>query len=152
MEYRSPVNFDDSKYRCHSSGSTHVMPELSFSSPRPLPIAPRSIMHTVPPPLPPPARIHDLEMGYDAGWRHANSQSSTSLPPINPGSSLLGGHPQSESDSQGDPMQIDEMNGKPNDGLVSRSPKTQNSHDPLPSVTEGFPNAMPGNPNPSGSM
>lgn len=152
MEYRSPVNFDDSKYRRCSSGSTHVMSELSFSSPRSLPIAPRSIMHTAPPPLPPPARIHDLEMRYDAGWRHANSQSSASLPPINPGSSLLGGHPQSEADSQGDPMQIDEMNGKPNDGPVSRSPKTPNSSDPLPSITDALPNAMSGNPNPSGSM
>ncbi|KAJ5802102.1 uncharacterized protein N7503_004552 [Penicillium pulvis] len=58
---------------------------------------------TAPPPLPPPPRIHDLENGYDAGWLYANSsRSTTSLPPINPNSSLLGGHRRPDSAPRSD--------------------------------------------------
>ncbi|CAG8393892.1 unnamed protein product [Penicillium salamii] len=149
MKHRFPSSLEDFRDRRRPGPSTHAMPELSFSSHGPLPIASRSIMDTAPPPLPPPARIHDLEIGYDAGWQHANSQSSASLPPINPGSSLLGGHRRSEAASQGDPMQIDEVEGRQNGLPVSRSPETQITIDPPPPVTDGFPNSIP---NPAGSI
>jgi hypothetical protein len=155
MEHRFSSSFHDSRDKRRSSGRfTHAMPELSFSSHGPLPIASRKIMNTAPPPLPPPARIHDLEIGYDAGWQHGNSRSPTSLPPINPGSSLLGDHRRSGSEtaSQGDPMQIDEVEGRQSGVPISRSPETQITIDPPPPATDGFPNAMPGIPNPAGSM
>ncbi|KAK2749584.1 hypothetical protein FQN57_005806 [Myotisia sp. PD_48] len=61
-----------------------------------------------PPPLPPPRYIEDLARGYDSGWKWGNSFNSdygdspiavghsygkgTTLAPINPSSSLFGGH------------------------------------------------------------
>ena len=52
-----------------------------------------------PPPLPPPRFIEDLAQGHDSGWKWGNSfehgqfGQSTTLPPIKPTSSLLGGAP-----------------------------------------------------------
>ena len=109
-------------------------------------------MNTAPPPLPPPTKIRDLEMGYDAGWQHANPQFPPSLPPINPGSSLLGNRRRPEAASQGDPMQIDELEGRQSGVPISRSPETQITIEPPPPVTDGFPNSMSVNPNPAGSM
>jgi hypothetical protein len=154
MESRFSSSFHD--FRDHRRRSserfTHAMPELSFSSHGPLPIASRSNMNTAPPPLPPPSRIPDLDMGYDAGWQHANSQLPTSLPPIKPGSSLLGSHRRPEAASQGDQMQIDEVEGRQSGVPVSRSPETQITIEPPPPATDGFPNSMSVNPNSAGSM
>lgn len=55
----------------------------------------KTIEDFAPPPLPPPQRINDLEDGHDAGWLHANGMGRpdiTKLAPINPSSSLFGGH------------------------------------------------------------
>ncbi|KAJ5044695.1 hypothetical protein NUH16_001501 [Penicillium rubens] len=129
------------------------MPELAFSSHGPLPIASRTrtTMDTAPPPLPPPPIIPDLEMGHDAGWQYANSQTPTSLPPINPSSSLFGGHRRPVTASQGDPMQIDGLEGRQG-APVSRSPETQIQIQPPLSATDGFPNAMSVMPNPAGPI
>jgi hypothetical protein len=123
---------------------------VSFASHGPLPIASRSTMNTAPPPLPPPPSIPDLENGYDAGWHHANSDSSNSLPPINPNSSLFGGHRRPETASQSDPMQIDECEGRQS-GPVSRSPEAQINIEPPP-VTEGLPSLMSINTNLTGPV
>lgn len=132
----------------------HAMPELPFASKGPLPIPTRPAMDSAPPPpLPPPPRIHDLENGYDAGWHHANSgRSSTTLPPINPNSSLFGGHrrPDSDSTPMGDRMAIDEVEGRQSGFPHSRSPEAQIKIEPPPPTTDGFPNAM--SLNPSGPM
>ncbi|KAH8697220.1 hypothetical protein BGW36DRAFT_295296 [Talaromyces proteolyticus] len=71
------------------------MPGHSFSSHGPMRIPNNKRDDFVPPPLPPPPRINDLEDGHDAGWLHANGMGRpdvAKLAPINPGSSLLGGH------------------------------------------------------------
>ncbi|KAF9244795.1 hypothetical protein DTO006G1_7541 [Penicillium roqueforti] len=108
-------------------------------------------MKPAPPPLPPPSRIPALEMGHDPGWQYANSQTPTSLPSINPGSSLFGGHRRPVTASQGDPMQIDELEGRQGAPL-SRSPETQIQIQPPPSATDGFPNSMSIIPNPTGPV
>ncbi|KAJ5373377.1 Zinc finger C2H2 [Penicillium concentricum] len=108
-------------------------------------------MNTAPPPLPPPPRIPDLEMGYDAGWQHANLQTPTSLPPINPSSSLFGGR-RPETASQGDPMQIDDLEGRQGGAPLSRSPETQIQIQPPLPATDGFPNSMSVIPNPAGPI
>lgn len=67
----------------------------SYSSRGPLRIPNARLEINVPPPLPPPPRILDLENGYDVGWLHANGRGVpdiAKLPPINPSSSLFGGH------------------------------------------------------------
>ncbi|OKL58993.1 hypothetical protein UA08_05690 [Talaromyces atroroseus] len=71
------------------------MPSHSFASPGPMRIPNKTVEAFAPPPLPPPQRINDLENGHDVGWLHANGMGRpdiTKLAPINPGSSLLGGH------------------------------------------------------------
>lgn len=147
--------FHDFREHRHRSSDRHqyAMPELAFSSHGPLPIASRTrtTMDTAPPPLPPPPIIPDLEMGHDAGWQYANSQTPTSLPPINPSSSLFGGHRRPVTASQGDPMQIDGLEGRQG-APVSRSPETQVQIQPPLSATDGFPNAMSVMPNPAGPM
>ena len=100
-------------------------------------------MHTAPPPLPPPPRIRDLENGYDAGWLHANSgRPQTVLPPINPNSSLFGGHRRPESAPRSDRMVVDELEGRQSGIPVSRSPEAQIKIEPPPPTNEGFPNSM----------
>lgn len=77
----------------------------------------KQIPGSAPPPLPPPTRITDLENGHDTGWFHANSNArlaNTKLPPINPSSSLVGGHYRPEPVDQPDPMVIDEPEPRPN--------------------------------------
>lgn len=106
-------------------------------------------MHTAPPPLPPPPRIRDLENGYDAGWLYANSgRSTTSLPPINPNSSLFGGHAHRRPDSVplSDHMAVDELEGRQSGLPLSRSPEAQIKIEPPPPTDEGFPNSMSVNP------
>ncbi|KAJ5963551.1 uncharacterized protein N7479_003427 [Penicillium vulpinum] len=129
------------------------MPELALSSHGPLPIASRTrtTMNPAPPPLPPPSRIRGLEMGYDAAWEHANPRTPTSLPPIKPNSSLFGGHRRQETASPGDPMQIDDLDGRQG-APVSRSPETHiQIQPPLPAL-DGFPNSMSVISNPAGPI
>uniref|UniRef100_A0A093VM85 C2H2-type zinc finger ascomycetes domain-containing protein n=1 Tax=Talaromyces marneffei PM1 TaxID=1077442 RepID=A0A093VM85_TALMA len=67
----------------------------SYLSRGPMRIPTKTIEDFAPPPLPPPQRINDLEDGHDAGWLHANGMGRpdiTKLAPINPSSSLFGGH------------------------------------------------------------
>ncbi|KAJ5570927.1 hypothetical protein N7535_004587 [Penicillium sp. DV-2018c] len=149
----SPNSHDHREHRRTFAGtSQQAMPELALSSHSPLPIASRNSVNAAPPPLPPPSRIHDLDVGYDAGWQHANPQSSASLPPINPSSSLFGGHRQPEMASQGDPMQIDESDGRQSGAPASGSPETQIQIEPPRAVIDGFPNPISVNPNPASSI
>lgn len=73
-----------------------------------------------PPPLPPPQRINDLEDGHDVGWLHANGMGRpdvTKLAPINPGSSLLGGHRPPEPIPRIERMSLDDSDGRANSGF-----------------------------------
>lgn len=80
----------------------------------------RTIEDFAPPPLPPPPRINDLEDGHDAGWLHANSMGRpdvAKLAPINPGSSLLGGHHPPEPIPRLERMTLDESSYRTNDSF-----------------------------------
>ncbi|KAJ5176293.1 uncharacterized protein N7482_002170 [Penicillium canariense] len=141
----SPPSFHDFKdhHDRHHPERVHMMPNLPFSSHGPLPIPSRAAMHTAPPPLPPPPRIRDLENGYDAGWLHANSsRSTTALPPVNPNSSLFGGHRRPESAFLSDRMALDELEGRQSGLPLSRSPEAHIKIEPPPPTDEGFPNSM----------
>ncbi|KAJ6103937.1 hypothetical protein N7486_004159 [Penicillium sp. IBT 16267x] len=123
--------------------SPYAMPDSRFSSHGPLPIPSRPVMDTAPPPLPPPPRIRDLENGYDAGWLHANCERpSTALPPINPNSSLFGGHRRTDSTPRSDPMAVDELEGRQSGFPLSRSPEAHIKIEPPPPTDDGFPNSM----------
>ncbi|KAJ5763844.1 hypothetical protein N7533_002525 [Penicillium manginii] len=139
----------DHEYDHRHRPETSMMPELPFPTYGPLPIPSRPNMHTVPPPLPPPTRIHDLENGYDAGWLHANSDRSTSvLPPINPSSSLFGGgRSRPDSAAKSDRMDLDELEGRQSGMPLSRSSEAQIKIEPPPPTDDGFPNSMSVNPN-----
>jgi hypothetical protein len=139
----SPSFYDFRAHHDRHSERLHIMTNSSFSSHGPLPIPSRPTMHTAPPPLPPPPRIHDLENGYDAGWLYANSsRSTTSLPPINPSSSLFGGHRRPDSAPRSDRMPVDELEGRQSGLPLSRSPEAQIKIEPPPPTDEGFPNSM----------
>ncbi|KAJ5368302.1 uncharacterized protein N7496_008062 [Penicillium cataractarum] len=139
----SPSFYDFKAHHDRHSERVHIMTNSSFSSHGPLPIPSRPAMHTAPPPLPPPPRIHDLENGYDAGWLYANSsRSTTSLPPINPNSSLFGGHRRPDSAPRSDRMAVDELEGRQSGLPLSRSPEAQIKIEPPPPTDEGFPNSM----------
>ncbi|KAJ6031211.1 hypothetical protein N7540_001943 [Penicillium herquei] len=136
-------DYRERDYSYPSERFPHTMPDLPFSSHGPLPILSRPAMHTVPPPLPPPPRIRDLENGYDAGWHHGNAdRSTTSLPPINPNSSLFGGHRRTESAPRSDPMVVDELEGRQSGFPLSRSPEAQIKIEPPPPADDGFRNSM----------
>ncbi|KAJ6164169.1 hypothetical protein N7470_002841 [Penicillium chermesinum] len=142
--HTSASSFYEYEYRHHSSAIPMTMSDSPFSH-GPLPIPSRSAMHTVPPPLPPPPRIRDLENGYDAGWLHANSgRPHTVLPPINPNSSLFGGHRRPDSTPRSDRMVVDELEGRQSGPPVSRSPEAQIKIEPPPPTDDGFPNSMAG--------
>ncbi|KAJ5569917.1 uncharacterized protein N7459_009347 [Penicillium hispanicum] len=140
----SPVFYDSIDHHRHrTESSPHAMPDLPFASHGPLPIPSRPAMHTAPPPLPPPSRIGGLEDGYDAGWLHANSGRSTALlPPINPNSSLFGGHRRPNSALQSDRMAVDELEGRQSGLPISRSSEAQIKIEPPPPSDDGFPNSM----------
>lgn len=130
-------------YHLPERSSPRMMSDLPFSSHGPLPILSRSTMNTAPPPLPPPPRIRDLEDGYDAGWLHANpGRSAAVLPPINPNSSLCGGHRRPESTPHSERMALDELEGRQSGVPLSRSPEAQIKIQPPPPTDEGFPNSM----------
>ncbi|PYH95171.1 hypothetical protein BO71DRAFT_323877 [Aspergillus ellipticus CBS 707.79] len=114
----------------------------SFSSRGPMPIPTHSMANLAPPPLPPPSRIDDLEDGYDAGWLHANVRGPHKLAPINPNSSLFGGHRRPEIVPQSDRMAIDELDGRQNGLPISRSPEAHIRIEPPPPMDEGFRNAI----------
>lgn len=99
----------------HTTDPSHHLSSGQFlSSSGPMPIPSKGMTTFAPPPLPPPSRINDLEDGHDAGWLHANSKgpmASSKLAPINPSSSLCGGQ-RPELDTRGDPMVLDDPDGK----------------------------------------
>ncbi|KAJ5172421.1 hypothetical protein N7492_005014 [Penicillium capsulatum] len=144
----SPSFYDLPDRRRLPESIPQAMPELPFASHGPLPIPTRPAMDSAPPPpLPPPPRIHNLENGYDAGWHHANNdQSSTTLPPINPNSSLFGGHRRPDPAPRSDPMAIDELEGRQSGFPHSRSPEAQIKIEPPPPTNDGFPSATSLNP------
>ncbi|KAJ5484994.1 hypothetical protein N7539_004982 [Penicillium diatomitis] len=119
------------------------MSHSSFTLRGPLPIPSQPVMHTVPPPLPPPTHIRELETGYDAGWRYANSsRATTHLPPLNSNSSLLGGHRRADVIPHSDSMDIDELDGRQNRTQSSHSSGAQIRVQPPPLTNEGFPNSI----------
>ncbi|KAJ5133914.1 hypothetical protein N7526_005279 [Penicillium atrosanguineum] len=139
----SPNFFESKDLDRHDDRSPHMMSDLPFSSHGPLPIPSRPAMNTAPPPLPPPSRIRDLENGYDAGWLHGNpGRSTNALPPINPNSSLFGGHRRPETAIRSDPMAVDELEGRQSGLPVSRSPEAQIKIEPPPPTDDGFPSSM----------
>lgn len=139
----SPNFYEPKDPNRHGDRYPHMMPDLPFSSHGPLPIPSRPVMNTAPPPLPPPSRIHDLENGYDAGWLHGNpGRSTNALAPINPNSSLFGGHRRSDGGSKSDPMAVDELEGRQSGLPISRSPEAQIKIEPPPPTDDGFPNSM----------
>ena len=115
--------------RLSSTPSIHIHDcnnSQSFSSPGPMRIPTKSI-EPPPPPLPPPRRIYDLDVGHDPGWHYENGAADTStLAPINPSSSLFGGHHQ-----RPDPvprsarMSLEEPIDRCKKGLLLQSPKTR---------------------------
>ncbi|GFF53474.1 hypothetical protein IFM61392_01253 [Aspergillus lentulus] len=121
------------------------MSRQSYSPLRPMPIPAKSITNFAPPPLPPPPHITDLEDGHDAGWLFANARNhpgSARLAPINPGSSLFGGHRRLESVCKTDRMALDELDGRQSGLPVSTSPKAHIKIEPPPPVEEGFRNSI----------
>ncbi|EED23768.1 C2H2 finger domain protein, putative [Talaromyces stipitatus ATCC 10500] len=90
-------------------------PTQSYSSRGPMRIPTKTIEDFAPPPLPPPQRINDLENGHDAGWLHANGMGRpdmTKLAPINPSSSLFGGHRAPEPIPRIERMSLDDSAGR----------------------------------------
>jgi hypothetical protein len=80
----------------------------------------KTIEDFAPPPLPPPQRINDLEDGHDAGWLHANGMGRpdvAKLAPINPSSSLFGGHQAPEPIPHIERMSLDDPIGRPSGGF-----------------------------------
>ena len=112
-----------------------------LSSSGPLPIPSKDMSTFAPPPLPPPSRINDLENGHDAGWLHANPQGPPRLAPINPSSSLCGGG-RTMPTSRGDPMVLDDRDGRQNDLPLSTSPETYVKLEP-PRLMDGLRNPAP---------
>ncbi|KAN0085246.1 hypothetical protein V8E54_001713 [Elaphomyces granulatus] len=126
----------------HDRGlATLPMSAQSFSSPgRPMRIPTKNI-EPPPPPLPPPREIYDLDVGHDPGWHYGNGATDTStLAPINPSSSLLGGHHQ-----RPDPvpriarMSLDEPIDRKK-GLLPQSPKARLKSEPTSLLGESFRN------------
>jgi len=116
-----------------------------FSSSGPMRIPTKNVEPFAPPPLPPPPRINDLENGHDAGWLHANSMGVGGLgklPPINPTSSLFGGHSSPEPINRSERISLDDLGGRNRALPVSRSPETQIRIEPPQSTDEGFRNSI----------
>ncbi|PGH22968.1 hypothetical protein AJ80_03017 [Polytolypa hystricis UAMH7299] len=88
-------NSNHHRRRSSSKSSTSSVSAQSFSSRAPMAI-PNANEPLAPPPLPPPRYIEDLANGHDSGWKWGNSFheaefGKTTLAPIKPSSSLLGG-------------------------------------------------------------
>jgi hypothetical protein len=113
-----------------------------FSSSRgPMLIPSKRIEDFAPPPLPPPRRIDDLENGHDAGWLYANSIGGADLgklAPINPGSSLMGGHRRPQPVPRIDRMSLEDSDGRSNNGIIPLGPQTQTRNEPPALVDETF--------------
>lgn len=128
---------------------SHSLPTYSFPSSSPMSIPSKPMFNFAPPPpLPPPSRIADLEDGHDPGWLHANSQDSPAsrkLAPISPSSSLFGGHShrrRPEASTHGDPMMLDDLEGRQGRAPVTRSPEAQIRIEPPPPIDDGFRNSV----------
>lgn len=96
--------------------------ERSFASPGPMRIPTKTVEAFAPPPLPPPQRINDLEDGNDVGWLHANAMGRpdiAKLAPINPSSSLFGGHRPPEPIPRIERMSLDDSDARHNDSLIN---------------------------------
>ena len=119
----------------------------SFAPSGPMPIPTKFMSNLAPPPpLPPPSHIADLADGHDVGWLHANSHepiTSRKLAPISPTSSLFGGnhHRRPEASARGDPMMLDDLDGRPNRMPAPRSPQAQIRIEPPPPMDDGFRNS-----------
>lgn len=126
----------------HDTSRSSEAPQPSASGPMPIPSKDMSTF--APPPLPPPPRINDLENGHDAGWLHANPQEPPKLAPINPSSSLYGGSPTNPA-GRGEPMVLDDRDGRQSDLPHSKSDETHNKLEP-PRLMDGLRSSTQVNP------
>lgn len=139
----------------HTSSSPFATTSTTYQFPSrgPMAIPTKDMTNFAPPPLPPPTRISDLESGHDTAWLHANSKASsatTKLPPINPSSSLFGGHYRPEPVNQPDPMVLDDPNGGQSRLSFSRSFDARIKIEPP--MDGRFPNSLSVSTNLSGSL
>lgn len=82
-------------HQCHQRPHSPVFEVLysDSSPPRKSMAIPGTTTYSVPPPLPPPRRIQDLDAGVDISWTLQNEGilgERDALIPVKPGSSLLG--------------------------------------------------------------
>lgn len=132
------VNGDHHDSHPSTASSGRSTPGQNFASSAPMPIPSKDMSTFVPPPLPPPPRINDLENGRDTGWMHANSQGSMDackLAPINPGSSLAAGQ-RNDPAFRGDQSPMVDQNGRQTGLPPPRSPETQIKIELPPPVEE----------------
>lgn len=121
------------------------LPGQQYPSIGPMRIPNKTIEDFAPPPLPPPPRINGLEDGHDAGWLHANGMGTpdvAKLAPINPSSSLYGGHRRPEPIPRLERMTLDEDDGRESSGFPNRPSRPQVRIEPPTHVEDGFRNAI----------
>ena len=107
--------------------------------------------NTVPPPLPPPRYIADLEHGHDQGWKYGNrpeegEPGKNTLPPIKPNSSLLGGHIRPAFGRRNERLSVDDGGNRRN-GIPSTKfpPEGKLKTEPSQSWEEAYPNSLASN-------
>jgi hypothetical protein len=101
----------------------------------------KTIEAFAPPPLPPPSRINGLEDGHDVGWIHANGMGTpdvAKLAPINPTSSLYGGHRRPEPIPRLDRMTLDDYDDRGQTGFPEHYGRPQVRIEPPGHVEDGF--------------
>ncbi|KAL1968820.1 hypothetical protein VTN77DRAFT_1181 [Rasamsonia byssochlamydoides] len=126
---------------CNNSYDRHS----SFSSRGPMRIPTKTVEDFAPPPLPPPPRINALEDGHDVGWLHANAMGAPDvgkLAPINPSSSLYGGHRRPEPIPRLEKITLGDLDGRGKSSLLGQGPQTQIKIEPPGPVEEGFRNSI----------
>jgi len=107
--------------------------------------------NSVPPPLPPPRHIADLEHGHDQGWKWGNRSEEGELgqnilAPIKPNSSLHGGHIRPEFGRRDEKFSVDDV-GKRRNGMPSTKFTLEGKlkTEPSQSWEEGYPNSLASN-------
>lgn len=98
----------------------------------------------VPPPLPPPRYIEDLANGHDPGWKWGNTFNGggfgkSTLAPINPASSLYGGHRRPDLEDRDESMDLEHIDRRGSTVSTIQSPSDPEiKMEPLQPVDEGF--------------
>lgn len=124
-----------------ANSSSNSVSEQSFTSRRPMRIPTKNVQDFAPPPLPPPPHINSLQSGHDAGWIHANSSGFGNfgkLAPINPSSSLYGGHQRPEPLTRSERPMVAELDRRKSGTPLSKSPEAPIKIELPPRSNEGF--------------